>query len=158
MKIFIESQFGYCPLVWMFHSRKVNSNINHIQEQFLRIIYNDYITSLKDLLKRDNSFRIHHKNIQSLAIELFKVEKGIGNPILCNIIFSLRRSIDYNLQPQAASSVSSVNTTHFGLNSFQYFASKVWNMVLLFNLKLKNGNQGNAKVHYVCRMCTVQVM
>ena len=26
-------------------------------------------------------------------------------------------------------SVSSVNTTHFGLNSLQYFASKVWNMV-----------------------------
>ena len=154
MNIFIESQFGCCPLVWMFHSRKVNSKINHLQEQFLRIIYNDYITSLKDLLKKDNSFRIHHKNIQSLAIELFKVEKGTDNPILCNIIFPLR-STDYNLRPQAAFSVSSVNTTHFGLNSFQYFASKVWNMVLLLNLKLKNGNQGNAKVHYVRCMCTV---
>ena len=25
MKAFIESQFGYCPLTWMFHSRKANS-------------------------------------------------------------------------------------------------------------------------------------
>ena len=25
MKTFVESQFGYCPLIWMFHSRKVNS-------------------------------------------------------------------------------------------------------------------------------------
>ena len=58
MKILIESQFGYCPLVWMFHSNKVNSKINHLQEQFLRIVYNDYITSFKDLLKKDNSFRI----------------------------------------------------------------------------------------------------
>ena len=157
MKIFIESQFGYCPLVWMSHSGKVYSKINHLQEQFLSIIYNDYITQLKDLLKKDNSFRIHHKNIQLSAIELFEVEKGIDNPVLCNIIFPLR-SIDYNLRPQATFSVSSVNTTHFGLNSFQYFASTIWNMVLLFNLKLKNGNQGNAKVHYVCRMCTVQVM
>ena len=28
MKAFIESQFGYCPLVWMFHSRGINNKIN----------------------------------------------------------------------------------------------------------------------------------
>ena len=82
MKTFVESQFGYCPLIWMFHSRKVNSKINHLQERSLRIVYSDYITSFEDLLKKDNSFKIHHKNIQSLAIALFKVEKGIANPIL----------------------------------------------------------------------------
>ena len=112
MKTFVESQFGYCPLSWMFHSRKANSKINNLQERSLRIVYNDYITSFKDLLKKDNSFKIHHKNIQLLAIELFKVEKGIANPILCDI-FPLR-SIDYNLRSQTDFSVSSVNTTHFG--------------------------------------------
>ena len=95
MKIFVESQFGYCPLIWMFHRRKLNSNINHLQERSLRIVYNDYITLFEDLLKKGNSFKIYNKNIQSLAIELFEVEKGIGNPILCDI-FPLR-SIDYNL-------------------------------------------------------------
>ena len=81
----------------MFHSRKVNSKINHLQERSLRIVYNDYITSFEDLLKKDKSCKIHHKNIQSLAIELFKVKKGIANRILCDI-FPLR-SIDYNLRP-----------------------------------------------------------
>ena len=33
MKAFICSQFGYCPLVWMFHSRKINNRIN---KQFTR--------------------------------------------------------------------------------------------------------------------------
>ena len=28
MKAFIESQFGYCPLVWMLHSRSLNNKIN----------------------------------------------------------------------------------------------------------------------------------
>ena len=65
---------------------------NHLQERSLRIVYNDYTTSFEDLLKKDNSFKIHHKKIQSLAIELFKVEKGIANPILCDIF--LLRSID----------------------------------------------------------------
>ena len=35
MKTFVESQFGYCPLIWMLHSRKVNSKINYLQEQSL---------------------------------------------------------------------------------------------------------------------------
>ena len=135
MKTFEESQFEYCPLIWMFHSRKVNSKVKHLQERSLRIVYNDYITSLEDLLKKDNSFKIHHKNIQSLATELCKVEKGIANPVLYKI-FPLR-SIDYNLRYQTDFSVSSVNTTHFGLNYLRYFASKVWNMV---PLELKNLN------------------
>ena len=39
MKTFVESQFGYCPLIWMFHSRKVNSKIYHLQGRSLRIVY-----------------------------------------------------------------------------------------------------------------------
>ena len=150
----------------MFHSRKVNSKINYFQARSLRIVSNDYITSFEGLQKKDNSFKIHHRNIQSLAIELFKVEKGIANPILCDI-FPLR-SIDYNLRSQTDFSVSSVNTTHFGLISLRYFASEVWNMVPLelknlndvenLNLKLENGNQNNANVRYVCHICTVSVM
>ena len=85
MKTFVESQFGYCSLIWMFHSRKVNSKINHLQERSLRIVYNDYIISFEDSLKKDNSFKVQHRNIPLLAIELFKVKKGIANPILCDI-------------------------------------------------------------------------
>ena len=48
MKTFFESQFAYCSLIWMFHSRKVNGKINHLQERSLKIVYNDYITSFED--------------------------------------------------------------------------------------------------------------
>ena len=30
MKAFINSQFGYCPLVWMNHNRKINTVIESI--------------------------------------------------------------------------------------------------------------------------------
>ena len=33
MKSFIESQFGYCPLIWMFHGRGVNNKYNHLHER-----------------------------------------------------------------------------------------------------------------------------
>ena len=77
MNIFVESQFGYCPLIWMFHSRKVNSEINDLQEQSLRMVYNDYITFFQDLLKKDNSFKIHHGNMQSLAYNFPKSRKEL---------------------------------------------------------------------------------
>ena len=33
MKSFIEAQFGYYPLVWMFHGRVLNRKINHLHER-----------------------------------------------------------------------------------------------------------------------------
>ena len=50
MKSCIESQFGYCPLIWMFHSRGLNNNINRIHERTLRITYNDKSLSYRELL------------------------------------------------------------------------------------------------------------
>ena len=42
MNVFIFSQFRYCPLVWMFHSRNLNNRISNIHERALRIVYRDY--------------------------------------------------------------------------------------------------------------------
>ena len=45
-KTFIESRFGYCPLIWMFHSRRVNNKTNNLHERSLRVVYKT-ITDLK---------------------------------------------------------------------------------------------------------------
>ena len=36
---FIMSQFSYCPLIWICHSRKVNNQINKLHERTLRLVY-----------------------------------------------------------------------------------------------------------------------
>ena len=41
MKAFIESQFQYCPLVWMFNSRTINNRMNKLHEGALRLVYKD---------------------------------------------------------------------------------------------------------------------
>ena len=33
MKTFIQSQFNYCPLVWMFHNRTLSNKINKLHER-----------------------------------------------------------------------------------------------------------------------------
>ena len=61
MKIFIESQFNYCPLIWMFHSRTINNKINGLHERALRIVYSDFKSTFESLLIKDNSFSILFK-------------------------------------------------------------------------------------------------
>ena len=55
MKTFVISQFNYCPLVWMFHSRKLNHRINSINERALRVTFQDYKFTFFQLLQKDNS-------------------------------------------------------------------------------------------------------
>ena len=113
------SHFGYCLLICIFDSRKAKSNKNLLKKWALKIAYDEYITSFKDLLKKDNSFKIHHKNIQSLAIGLFQVKKRITNIILYDN-FPLT-SVDYNARSQIDFSVASVNTSHIGFIFFTIF-------------------------------------
>ena len=71
-KYFFESQFAYFSLVWMFHNRDLEHKINKLHERALRTVYNNDNLSFSELLARDNSFTIYHKNIQTLAIGIYK--------------------------------------------------------------------------------------
>ena len=75
INVVFKSQFSYCPLSWVFHSRALNSKINRLHESCLRIIYNDNTT---DLLEIDNSVSVHYRNIQVLATEPYKFVNGLS--------------------------------------------------------------------------------
>ena len=84
MKSFIESQFSFSPLTWMFHDRKINNMINRVHERALRCVYRNDTSTFEVLLVKDGSFRIHHRNIQAMAIEMFKLKMGMGPSLLDN--------------------------------------------------------------------------
>ena len=45
------SQFSYCPLIWMFHNRKLNYRINKMYERALRIALNDHQCTFEELFE-----------------------------------------------------------------------------------------------------------
>ena len=61
MRTFVESQFNYCSLIWMFHSRRLNNKINNVHKKALRIVYSDYKSTFQELLDKDASFSVHHR-------------------------------------------------------------------------------------------------
>ena len=69
MKSFVISQFGYCPMVWMFHSRVLNNRMN---ERALRLVYQDHNSTFEKLLIMDNSVTIHDYNLQVFSTEIYK--------------------------------------------------------------------------------------
>ena len=112
----------------MFCGRKINARINHVHERALRIVYRNNNLRFDQLLQIGKSYNIHHTNIQTLAIELYKVKNNLSNQIMQEI-FEKRQNVDYNLRSQTDFVLPGVNTTYFGLHSLRYLSSKIWNVI-----------------------------
>ena len=67
IKTFAFSQFNYCPLVWMCHSKKLNNKINRLQKRALRIVYHDKSPTFYQLLEKDKSVTIHTRESSILS-------------------------------------------------------------------------------------------
>ena len=72
----------------MFHSRERNNKINRIQE---RITCDGKLSSYGELLTKDDSVTIHHRNIRAFATEIYKVTQEMFPPfyhhheVLCHV-------------------------------------------------------------------------
>ena len=85
MNSFFNSQFSYCPLIWMFHSRIMKNQINRLHGRCMRLIYGDKMPSFEELLEQDKSVSIHTSNLQMLATEMFKVYRRMSPPIFSEL-------------------------------------------------------------------------
>ena len=123
----IKSQFSYCPLVWMFCSRKSNNKINQIHERALRLSFNDNHSDFNSLLENNNETTIHYRNIQILVTEIYKVINGIAPPIM-DSLFRVRE-VNYNLRNIRTLESSTKKTVKYGLETLSYRSPTLWSLV-----------------------------
>ena len=153
MKSFIETQFGYC--------RGINNKINRIYERALRITYNNKSSSFQDLIDKDNSVTMYHRNIRTLAIETFKIQHELSPPLLNE--FFVERNCNYNLRGNSFLIRRKVNSVRHGTESVSCLARKIWDILSkeiknsetlnAFKLKIKNCIPQECP----CRLCKTYV-
>ena len=119
---FIESLFNYCPLVWMCHNRTLNKKINKLHERALRLVYKDKNLSFQQLLDKDKSFSVHERNLQKLALEMYKVKHGLC-PKPFRDLFTMKAMGKNDFI------IPKVNNVNSGTETIRYRGPKVWEIV-----------------------------
>ena len=162
MKAFVMSQFSFSPLVGMFCNRILNSKIDALHYRALKIVYREN-TSFEELLKKDGSVRVHHKNIHSLAIELYKVKNGIGPPFMADI-FKIREipnnSVSSRLRfPSEFYNLNNPKTVYYGLETLRSLGPKIWDILPDNTKHTNNLNEFKRRIknwiptNCPCRLC-----
>ena len=113
--------------MWMFHSRELNNKINRIHESSLRLVYSDKISTFQELLDKDKSVFVYHKNIQVLVLEIYKTVNGLA-PTIMNSIFEIK-DIEYNLRNKINFKSRRINSVWYSMDSLTYLGPKIWNIV-----------------------------
>lgn len=131
-KSFINANFNYCPLVWMFCGKTNLKKLEKLQERALTTVYNDKTLHYQDLLAKSGQLSIRMNLLRLLAVEMFKCVNGI-NPVYLNEMFAAPVS-NYNFRNQKRLLQPMFNTYRYGYKSFRYFGSKVWN-ILPYDIK-----------------------
>ena len=132
MNSFFTSQFNYCPLTWMCHSRTMNNKINRLHERWLRIVYSDKTSSFERLLEKDGSATIHTRNLQNIAKEIFKVYKNLSPAIITDL--SHVHENNYNLRHDSCFAIPNVKSVYHCTESLSNLGPRTWNLV---SVKLK---------------------
>ena len=77
---------------------------------------------------KGNSFSIHERNIQNLAIEIYKFLNGLS-PSFLNNFFHKNISNSYDLRNRKERYSRNPKTVKYGTETVSYMALKIWSIV-----------------------------
>ena len=112
---------------------------------------------LKMILRKDGSVTIYHRNIQTLAVEMFKVKNNLS-PKIIQDLFKLRNDLP-NIRSSNEFCLPTPHTVKYGTESLRYLGPKIWN--ILPNSLKKSSSLYSFKVEikkwiphgFPCKLC-----
>ena len=79
-------------------------------------------------MEKDNSVSIQHKNLQALAIEMFKVRTKTS-PQIMQEVFLVKGQGNHSLRNQTDFVIALVKSVNHGLESIRVLGTKMWESV-----------------------------
>ena len=121
---YIDSQFNYAPLIWMFCHKTTYLKMQKIHHKTLKVIYQSD-ASYDDLLQLSNSVSLHQRHLRFLLTEIYK-STGTLNPQFMWSYFKYRE-VPYNLRRGPVLFIPPARSTIYGTNSVHFRGSLIWN-------------------------------
>ena len=85
-----------------------------------------------ELLTKDKTVKVHHRNIRSLAIEMFKVMKKLSPDFMDEIFYIKTEHESVSSNTRSGTKFYNVNnprTTRFGLETLSNLGPKIWSIL-----------------------------
>ena len=117
-----------------------------MHERALWVVYKDYSTSLDELLEKDNSCKIHDRNLQKLVTEIFKVKMNLA-PEIIKEVFEIVE-YPYALRKELKLKSRKILSVRYGIETASFDGTRVWNSWPI-DLRSKTGFLKTALANFV---------
>ena len=120
-------------------------------------VYADNNSSFEDLLEKSGSVSMHDRNLQQMAIEIYKALNDLSSTLMFEL-FSVKER-EYNLRNDNALVSNIPHSTKYGLNTISRLAPKIWEIIPNEIKSCKYLNSVKAKINMwvptncTCKLC-----
>ena len=97
--------------------------INKLHERALRLVLNDHVKDFEALLQKSDDISCHHRNIQMLMTEIYKLLNKLAPPIMDLMLNT--RNITYNFRNLQEFLSGRKETVFNGLETLSYRAPQL---------------------------------
>ena len=126
--------------------------INKLHERSLRIIMNDCSNDFNILLENNNGICNHHRNIQALLIEVFKMKNELAPPIMNSTLN--KRFNTCNLRKFQEFETERKRIVWYGLETISYLYPQLWSLLPESFKETNSLSQFKRNIkHWICRDC-----
>ena len=120
-RAFVLPHFIYCSEVWRHCGIKNANKLDKLNERALRFVFNDVTLTYDKLLRKIRTDR----RMQDYRIVTYKASNNQAPRYIRALLEE--RSTTKNLPGTRKLAIPRVQTTTYGLHSFRYGATKLWN-------------------------------
>lgn len=124
---FVIANFSYCPAVYSQCLTKDAKKLEKLNERALRFVYNDFVSTYRELLKTKKHTSLHMMRTQAIIELVFRVLYNSAPPIESKILKI--KQVPYNFRDNNILELPTYKTIKFGKNAFRYLGAKMWNSV-----------------------------